>query len=58
VFDHLADALKRRGNAEEALVFWRKALDGEDEDGELDRALVEKKIHETQSAIDAKNKNP
>jgi tetratricopeptide (TPR) repeat protein len=54
VFDHLGDVLENRGKVQEALVYWRKALDGEDEDGELDRALVEKKIREAQSSLDAR----
>jgi tetratricopeptide (TPR) repeat protein len=54
VFDHLGDVLKKRGSVQEAVTYWRKALDGEDEDGELDRALVEKKIREAQSSLDAR----
>jgi tetratricopeptide (TPR) repeat protein len=57
VFDHLADVLQHRGKMDEAVAFWRKALDGEDEDGELDRALVEKKLRAGQSSLDAR-KNP
>jgi predicted negative regulator of RcsB-dependent stress response len=51
VFDHLGDILKRRGNVQEALVFWRRALDGEDEGEELDRALVQRKIREGQASL-------
>jgi tetratricopeptide (TPR) repeat protein len=53
ILDHLADTLRRRGRVEEALGFWKRALEGEDEDGELDRAGVERKIREAQSALDA-----
>jgi tetratricopeptide (TPR) repeat protein len=56
VFDHLADTLKRRGNVAEALDYWRKALAAEDEDGELDRAGVDKKVREAQSALDAQKR--
>jgi tetratricopeptide (TPR) repeat protein len=57
VFDHLGDVLQRRGKIDEAVASWRKALDGEDEDGELDRALVEKKLRAGQSSLDAR-RNP
>jgi tetratricopeptide (TPR) repeat protein len=50
VLDHLGDVLQRRGNTREALDYWQKALKGEDEDGELDRARVEKKIREAESS--------
>ena len=53
VLDHLGDILARRGRAAEALQYWRKALKGEDEDGELDRARVEAKIREAQGALQA-----
>ena len=45
VYDHLGDVLERRHNPE-AVVFWRKALEAEDEDSELDRANVERKIRD------------
>jgi hypothetical protein len=51
VFDHLGDVLKRRGNVQEALVYWRKALGGEDDGEELDRAVVERKIREGQASL-------
>jgi len=51
VFDHLGDILKRRGNVQEAIVYWRRALDGEDEGEELDRALVQRKIREGQASL-------
>jgi tetratricopeptide (TPR) repeat protein len=54
VFDHLGDILKRRGNVQEALVYWRKALDGEDDGEELDRALVQRKIREGQASLDSR----
>jgi hypothetical protein len=31
-------------------------MEAEDEDGELDRAIVDKKIHEGQSALDAQKR--
>ena len=37
----------------EALDYWRKALQGEDEGEELDRAVVERKIREAQAGLDA-----
>jgi tetratricopeptide (TPR) repeat protein len=58
ILDHLADILKRRGAFQEAVVFWQKALQGEDEEGELDHALVERKIREEQRSLDAHQKNP
>jgi tetratricopeptide (TPR) repeat protein len=56
VLSHLADTLERRGSVEEALTLWRQALDGEDDDGELDRDRVAQKIRAAQSALDALNK--
>jgi tetratricopeptide (TPR) repeat protein len=56
VLDHLADTLQRRGEVQQALALWRQALEGEDEDGELDRDKVERKIRDTRSAIDGQNK--
>ncbi|HEY7516265.1 MAG TPA: tetratricopeptide repeat protein, partial [Vicinamibacteria bacterium] len=52
VLDHLGDVLRRRGNVKEAVEYWRRALKGEDEDGDLDRDAVEKKIRAV-SAPDA-----
>jgi tetratricopeptide (TPR) repeat protein len=46
VFDHLGDVLRRRGQAAEAVDSWKKALDAPDEDEELDRAMVERKIRD------------
>ena len=53
VLDHMGDILARRGRAAEALNYWQKALKGEDEENELDRARVEAKIREAQSALRA-----
>jgi Flp pilus assembly protein TadD len=50
ILDHLGDALKKRGSSREAVEYWKKALGGEDEDGELDRAGVERKIKEAQTS--------
>ena len=47
--DHLGDVLKRRGALREALDYWRKALQGEDEGEELDRTVVQRKIREAQA---------
>ena len=38
--------LQRRGNLKEAVLYWQKALKGDDDDGELDRAKVERKLRE------------
>jgi hypothetical protein len=51
VLDHLGDILKAQGRIAEALEFWQKALHGEDEEGELDRARVERKVREAQVAL-------
>ncbi|MGE0456063.1 MAG: tetratricopeptide repeat protein [Vicinamibacteria bacterium] len=48
VLSHLGDALAQRGATDEAVEYWQKALVGEDEDGELDRPAVERKIREAQ----------
>ncbi len=53
MLDHLGDVLKKRGSADGALGFWRRALTGEDDDGELDRALVEKKIRDAERSANA-----
>jgi len=52
VLAHLGDVLGRRGNLREALDYWRQALSGEDDEGELDRAGVERKIRDAQAGID------
>jgi tetratricopeptide (TPR) repeat protein len=54
VLDHMGDILNRRGQLREAVEFWHKALAGEDEGEELDRARVERKIREAQTALDGK----
>jgi tetratricopeptide (TPR) repeat protein len=51
VLDHLGDILRRRGRLKEALELWQRALTGEDEGDELDRAQVERKIREVQSTL-------
>jgi len=51
VLDHLGDVLKHRHQLREALHYWEQALAGEDEDGELDRAAVEAKIHGAKVAL-------
>jgi tetratricopeptide (TPR) repeat protein len=58
VLDHLGDVLKRRGNVREALDYWQRALQGEDEDGELDRARVQHKIREAQASLDEGTSRP
>jgi hypothetical protein len=47
----MGDALKERGALREALDYWRKALTGEDEDGELDRGAVERKVREAERGL-------
>jgi tetratricopeptide (TPR) repeat protein len=46
VFDHLADVLRKRGLVAEAVENWRRALEAADDDQELDRVRVERKIRE------------
>jgi tetratricopeptide (TPR) repeat protein len=53
VLDHLGDILRDRGRVAEALGTWQKALDGEDEEGELDRGRVERKIRDAQASLQA-----
>jgi tetratricopeptide (TPR) repeat protein len=53
ILDHLGDILERRGHVAEAMTFWQKALQGEDEEGELDRTGVERKIREAQTLLHA-----
>lgn len=57
IMDHLADTLRRRGHLEEALEYWRKALHGEDEGEELDRQVVEHKIEDAVTSLNAHNKH-
>jgi tetratricopeptide (TPR) repeat protein len=47
VFDHLGDVLKVRGKLLEAVEYWTRALSARDEEQELDRAAVERKIKES-----------
>ncbi len=58
VFGHLGDTLERRGKVAEALRAWRQALTAEDEDGELDRAGIERKVQQAQKALEASNPQP
>ena len=37
ILDHLGDILNARGRVAEAVESWQRALEGEDEEGELDR---------------------
>jgi len=53
ILDHLGDILQGRGRTAEALESWQKALRGEDDEGELDRARVERKIRDAQSGLRA-----
>jgi predicted negative regulator of RcsB-dependent stress response len=57
VLDHMGDILRRRGKLSEALEYWKKALDGEDDGEELDRAQVERKIREVQSSLNEGGRN-
>ena len=45
VLDHLGDLYRAKGNAEEAVRFWRKALQ-HDGDQELEREVIARKIEE------------
>jgi tetratricopeptide (TPR) repeat protein len=47
VYDHLGDVYFRKGEVDRALVYWRKALDEEDED--LEKEEVVRKIEEATS---------
>ena len=58
VFDHLGDTLERRGNVQEALVFWKQALGATDDDEELDRPRVEQKIRAAEKSLGAQNQTP
>ena len=53
ILDHLGDILQGRGRTAEAVESWQKALRGEDDEGELDRARVERKIRDAQSGLRA-----
>jgi predicted negative regulator of RcsB-dependent stress response len=47
VYDHLGDLYFRKGDREQAVTFWRKALD--EEDDELEKDDVVRKIEEATS---------
>ena len=48
-YQHALGAARiHRSELREALEYWRKALDGEDDDGELDRTAVERKIRDAE----------
>jgi tetratricopeptide (TPR) repeat protein len=53
ILDHLGDILSKRGRVAEALLYWQRALEGEDEENELDRSRVEAKIREAQGVLRA-----
>ena len=57
ILDHLGDIVDRRGRVAEALQCWRKALKGEDEEGELDRARVETKIRDAEGVLHAQGQD-
>ena len=54
VIAHLGLILAAKGDTTEALKYLRQSLSGEDEDGELDRALVEEKIRTLSGAAQKK----
>lgn len=58
VLGHLGDILARRGKTAEAMASWQKALQGEDDEGELDRARVERKIRDAQTGLQAESQKP
>jgi tetratricopeptide (TPR) repeat protein len=58
ILDHLGDILNKRGRVAEALLYWQRALEGEDEEGELDRGHVEAKIGEAQGVLRAQQREP
>ena len=58
VFEHLGDTLERRGNVQEALVFWKQALGASDDDEELDRPRVEQKVRAAEKSLGAQNQTP
>jgi len=58
VLDHLGDVLKRRGAVREALEYWRKAMQGEDDGEELDRTVLQRKIRDAQAGLDAAQNKP
>ncbi len=58
ILDHLGDILHKRGRVAEALVYWQKALKGEDEEGELNRPRVETKVRDAQGVLRAQQNEP
>ena len=58
ILDHLGDILSRRGRVAEALLYWQRALEGDDEESELDRPRVEAKIREAQGVLRAQQQEP
>jgi len=58
ILDHLGDILNGRGRVAEALVYWQKALKGEDDEEELDRTSVEAKVREAQGVLRAQQREP
>ena len=58
ILDHLGDILSKRGRVAEALRHWQQALEGDDEESELDRPRVEAKIREAQGVLRAQQQQP
>jgi tetratricopeptide (TPR) repeat protein len=52
VLDHLGDVLIKRGRARDAVESWRQALNGDDEEQELNRLHVERKIQDVLQSLD------
>ena len=57
VLEHLGDILKAQGRVADALDYWQKALVGEDDEGELDRVAVERKVRDAQVALQIHDSN-
>ncbi len=57
ILDHLGDIVAKRGRVDEALGYWQQAMNGEDDEGELDRPRVEAKIREAQGALQAQQQS-
>jgi tetratricopeptide (TPR) repeat protein len=58
VLDHLGDILAKRGRLNEAVECWKQALNGEDEDQELDRERLERKLRVAPSISGAPSTSP
>ena len=58
ILDHLGDILSKRGRVGEALRHWQQALEGDDQESELDRPRVEAKIREAQGVLRAQQQQP